>query len=302
MALDVQSMPLTYRFAYIIGSAGNEIPLVAHPQLTNFIANVPLPAGLPPFGTVFLVVDVTDFFGAVARGTVDADRVSVAVVNVTLPAIASDTVVNYTLARLADVGSHQQSSAGEVARLGAVSEVVVGSLFPCAYVNCGYRGRCVRGGCFCPTSSVSTVGTHANRTVYVSAPRNDSTACNDTSVTSSSLFVKLCPGSGIDLNSVGVPSSECSGHGVCVRSRSLCMNADIGCTVHCYCAAGWAGASCSLSEAQAASARDLQLALLNSTVCIDSDALLLAQFLSIASCEFCPVNPRFLCRLVPTPD
>ena len=271
-----QSTPFTYRFAYVIGSSANEVPLVAHAQLANSLANVVLPAGPAPLGTISLVVYVTDVFGAVARGAVDTDRVSAAVVSVTPPNVTSETLVNYTLSQLADVNNGQQSSGDEVARLGAVSAVVVGSLFPCGYVTCGLIGRCVRGGCFCPTLTNGTTSSGVGRIVYVPAPRNDSTACNGTSISNStgSLYaimivrssVKQCPGSGIELDTTGVPISECSGHGACIRGRSLCLDNDAGCTAYCNCSLGWTGTACSQSEAQALSTRELQLTLLSTTV------------------------------------
>ena len=145
-------------------------------------------------------------------------------------------------------------------------------------MNCGSIGRCVRGGCFCPTVSTSTVGTgtSTNRTVYVPASRNDSKACNDTSAVSSSIVVqvvKQCPGSSLDLDGTGVPTTECNGQGTCVRSRSFCTNGEIGCTVYCNCTAGWTGTGCSQSEAQAASTRELQLSLLGATVRVDGKAV-----------------------------
>ena len=104
----LQSTPFTYRFAYILGSSQQEVPLLTYEHLANSVEDVLLPAGPAPFGSVFLVVYVTDVFGAQARGAVDTDRVSPAAVNVSLPDVTVDTVINYTtaaLTRLSDDGA-----------------------------------------------------------------------------------------------------------------------------------------------------------------------------------------------------
>ena len=225
------------------------------------MAGIPLPAG-----TISLVVYVTDVFGAEARGSVDTDRVSPAIVNVSLPNVTADMVVNYTMTTVpwltdGSTSSTQRTSTNAVTTLGVVSQVVVGSIFPCAYVSCGSIGRCVRGGCYCPVTSPVN-----NRTAYAPAPRNDSRACDSFDAGLLLHTVKPCAGSSADLTDAGVPKVECSGHGVCVRTRTLCLGRDVACTASCNCSEGWTGTSCIQSIDQVALMRLFQMTLISSTV------------------------------------
>ena len=84
------------------------------------MAGIPLPAG-----TISLVVYVTDVFGAEARGSVDTDRVSPAIVNVSLPNVTADMVVNYTMTTVpwltdGSTSSTQRTSTNAVTDLSGV--------------------------------------------------------------------------------------------------------------------------------------------------------------------------------------
>ena len=287
----LQSTPFTYRFAYILGSSQQEVPLLTYEHLANSVEDVLLPAGPAPFGSVFLVVYVTDVFGAQARGAVDTDRVSPAAVNVSLPDVTVDTVINYTTAALtrlsddgADAGSGGTQRKNAVMSLGTLSEVVIGSFFPCAHVDCGLTGRCVRGGCFCPAVSPVTGGT-----TYIMAAQNDSGACIASDANLLAVTVKPCPGSSAGLTHVGVPEVECSGHGVCVRSRTLCSAFDVGCVVSCNCSLGWAGNSCQLTHEQVSLTQELQQSLLNATVSVGASRV------SRCTCRCNRTTSRFFC-------